>query len=428
MANPIEGPGCTGYISSRPDVVVDYDAGSWDLTVSAASESDLTLVVRDPHGSYYCDDDSGAGANPMVTIESPGSGRYAIWAGVFSENDDIVDGVVGVSEVGNEVSLDGSVLGGPSGLEPASGSISGAYADPLFGTLTLTAGFADDPRLLDVNAGGVDANPLDGPGCVGNLAASQPDAVVDYDTGGTLPLTISATAEVDLSLVVMAPSGAYYCDDDSGNGLNPRIDFDNPESGAYRVWVGTFSAEAGVVASVLGVSEVGVEADGSTGDEYDDGYIEDDYEGEMYEGGPASGSIPGAYADPLFGTHSLPAGFSGDPRLFDVNAGGVDANPLDGFGCVGNIAASQPDVVIDYAAGSLPLTISAASEVDLSLVVMTPSGAYFCDDDSGEGLNPRIDVDGPESGAYRVWVGTFSSDAGVVASVLGVSELGREAE
>jgi hypothetical protein len=44
-------------------------------------------------------------------------------------------------------------------------------------------------------------------------------------------------------LLVLDPAGNWVCDDDSGDVLNPAISFDNPVSGDYVVWVGTYFAE-----------------------------------------------------------------------------------------------------------------------------------------------------------------------------------------
>lgn len=50
----------------------------------------------------------------------------------------------------------------------------------------------------------------------------------------------------------------------------------------------------------------------------------------------------------------------------------------------------------------------AASDTDLVLFVHTESGAAFCDDDSGGGTNPMLEIELP-AGDHRVWVGTYQS-------------------
>ena len=41
----------------------------------------------------------------MLTIANPRSGRYAVWVGVYGESGEYVDGVFGISELGNAVSM-----------------------------------------------------------------------------------------------------------------------------------------------------------------------------------------------------------------------------------------------------------------------------------------------------------------------------------
>ena len=47
-------------------------------------------------------------------------------------------------------------------------------------------------------------------------------------------------SSADTTLVVRAPNGLWYCDDDSGQGLNPSVRFNTPMSGLYDIWVGTY--------------------------------------------------------------------------------------------------------------------------------------------------------------------------------------------
>lgn len=78
-------PACRGWIADKPDYAIHFTgAGIWDVTISAISEADTTLVVHSPAG-WYCDDDSGEGLDPQIVIGSPPSGRYSIWIGSYSE-------------------------------------------------------------------------------------------------------------------------------------------------------------------------------------------------------------------------------------------------------------------------------------------------------------------------------------------------------
>jgi len=136
-------------------------------------------------------------------------------------------------------------------------------------------------------------------------------------------------------------------------------------------------------------------------------------------------AVPSAAQDlegnPSYGTITLDAGFTPDPHQVNVSSGGnTDASNL-GSPCTGNIA-NAPDIRVVYSNGSLPLIISANSEFDTTLVVNAPDGLWYCDDDSGEGVNPSVRFNKPMSGRYEIWVGTYSS-AEYRPAVVDISEL-----
>lgn len=117
----------------------------------------------------------------------------------------------------------------------------------------------------------------------------------------------------------------------------------------------------------------------------------------------------------------LQTGFQPDPHVANVFAGGaVDARTLGGE-CRGFIAV-EPTYVVDYTASHLPLSISANSSADTTLVVRTPTGAYFCNDDGDTGLNPSLTIPEPVSGQYQIWVGVYGGGSAAGAS-LSIAEL-----
>jgi hypothetical protein len=90
---------CAGFISSAPDVRVNFTAGSLPLILSVAASADTTLVVNGPDGRWYCDDDGGVnGNNPMVRFNAPQSGRYEIWIGTYG-NASLQPGQLNISEL-----------------------------------------------------------------------------------------------------------------------------------------------------------------------------------------------------------------------------------------------------------------------------------------------------------------------------------------
>ncbi|MDX1421209.1 MAG: hypothetical protein R3181_14685 [Rubricoccaceae bacterium] len=265
-------------------------------------------------------------------------------------------------------------------------------AAPTAGTATLAPGFAPDPYAMDVMAGGSVEAAEAAPDCPGFVDAA-PSAVLAY--GGNESVDLFVRASTDTVLLVHTPSGEWLCNDDD-EGLNPGLVV-GPTAGRYAVWVGTFSGDAGMEAPAT--LYVSAQRDGAMLDP---------------DGTPSAGRI------------TLDAGFSPDPFELDVEAGG-ETSALAFDGCAGFVDAAAPTAVLDYGgSGPLYLYARAASEEDLTLVVMGPDGALSCNDDA-DGFDPGLAVDPASAGRYAVWVGTYSSRARTeppIGATLFVSEVG----
>lgn len=112
--------------------------------------------------------------------------------------------------------------------------------------------------------------------------------------------------------------------------------------------------------------------------------------------------------EPHYETIHLSANFRPDPRSVLMQSGGAISASDIRADCKGFIS-TPPDVRLVYSAGALPLIISAHSLEDTTLVVNAPDGTWHCDDDSGPGRwNPSLSWDAPQSGAYDIWVGSYS--------------------
>ena len=85
-------------------------------------------------------------------------------------------------------------------------------ADPNYGTLNLSAGFQPDPRVVSLTAGGGISASRASSGCRGYIT-NAPDVRLNY-TSGSFPLSILVDSAADTTLVVNAPNGNWYCDDD----------------------------------------------------------------------------------------------------------------------------------------------------------------------------------------------------------------------
>ena len=91
------GAHCRGYVSSSPDVDLNYQAGNHMLSIYAESRDDITLVVFDAAGNWHCNDDS-SGTNPALQWQNPPSGNYNIWVGSYDASGDYPQSTLYISE------------------------------------------------------------------------------------------------------------------------------------------------------------------------------------------------------------------------------------------------------------------------------------------------------------------------------------------
>ncbi|WP_233350725.1 hypothetical protein [Maricaulis maris] len=275
-------------------------------------------------------------------------------------------------------------------------------APPSFGSVNLSAGFTPDPYNVTLTSGGQLRASNISSSCRGWIA-NAPDYSVYYQAGNMFDLTIGSVSSSDTTLVVNGPYGNWYCDDDSGEGLNPSLTFNNPQSGRYDIWVGSYS-EGDYAQATLSVSELG-----------------------MAGGQPSQGNMGGIdwSLQSNFGSASLRGGFTPDPYRVNIISGGTYRADSVRTGCRGWVSAA-PDFELSFTAGSLPLILSAASSSDTTILVNDPNGNWHCDDDGGNaGLNPALTFNNAQSGTYDIWIGSYSQGDNAQAT-LSISELYSE--
>ncbi|PWE18429.1 hypothetical protein DDZ18_02145 [Marinicauda salina] len=376
---------CRGWAGEAPDLRLSYEADGFPLFFSTESETDGTLVVMTPSGEYLCDDDSASGFNPGVRIQEPESGEYVVWAGTYSDVGER-PATLHVSEIG--------FAGVDNSLDVTAASVSGDVA--------LASGFTPDPHTMDVRGGGAiqagqatDGQVVAEGYCTGYVSRA-PTAELTFEAG-EMPLFISATTDGDGTLLVNAPDGAWWCNDDQ-QGLNPGLRFDDPQSGVYDIYLGNLRGEEELPGQ-LHISELGYGAEGEGG-------------------GPVDIGLPA-----LFGDHDIEGGFLPDPYQIEVEAGGPldadDAVPGEDY-CRGHVTEA-PTAEIRYD-GASELHIYVRSERDTTLAVNLPDGTWVCDDDGADGLNPGLSFSPDASGVYDVYVGTYSG-GGASPATLYVSEI-----
>ena len=126
--------------------------------------------------------------------------------------------------------------------------------------------------------------------------------------------------------------------------------------------------------------------------------------------------------EPNFGSVRLSAGFTPDPYVVEVTAGGsIDAfleTPLP-VECVGKIS-DAPDFRVTSTAGSFPLVFRTISTEDTTLVINGPDTSWSCDDDSFGDGDAEVTFRRPRSGVYDIWVGTYGEDT--IDAVLIITE------
>lgn len=74
-----------GWFANAPDYRVYYRAGGYPLSIYVRAPGDTMLLINDPRGDWYCNDDF-LGVNPALVFDSPLSGQYDIWVGTYDRS------------------------------------------------------------------------------------------------------------------------------------------------------------------------------------------------------------------------------------------------------------------------------------------------------------------------------------------------------
>ena len=108
---------------------------------------------------------------------------------------------------------------------------------PHFGDIALAAGFEPDPYVRNVTAGGTTRLENCGLNASG-FVTTRPDFDL-YWSGTSGKLTIAVESSADAVLLVSAPDGTWFYNDDY-RGTSPAIVFANPAEGLYDIWIGSY--------------------------------------------------------------------------------------------------------------------------------------------------------------------------------------------
>jgi hypothetical protein len=366
-----------------------------------ADSGQAALVIRDPNGGWFCNDNFAATLDPLVDFQNPAEGQYAIWV-TASAKDTTGTGTLYFTEMGYAPDNLPNAGGGSSSLDP--------NASPNYGEMNLTAGFTPDPNSLQITSGGtVDVSTLNlGNDCAGYVT-SQPDLLLHWSGGASatfLRIFFVTDDGSDTTLIVNTPGGDWLCNDDSSYGLDPVVDIDYADPGSYHIWVGTSNPDILSVGTLY--------------------FTQSDYNPSNFTNSSGSDTLDytltSTYGSTNIGDNSTP-----DPYSIDIIAGGsVDVSSLAlGPDCTG-FAANAPDFRFDYIGSTSRLRVFfvAADGSDTTLIVNAADETWVCNNDdpvSGT-TNPMIEFSNPQTGTYDVWVGTYGS-SNFTSGALYITEL-----
>lgn len=282
-----------------------------------------------------------------------------------------------------------------------------ASADPIFATVSLGGGEHVwlDPSLVSVRSGvvqgpGVDASTL-GENCTGNIPA-HPDVVMNWTPDeGVETLRIFFLSLGDPTMVVVAPDGEVFCNDDFNPlVLDPHIEIEAPVEGRYAIFMGGFEDDAVepgfLVFTSHDLSPATLDVAQLMPRKIDPSVVGESMPASVLETDVAAtidisaSDLP--YAQDMTG--------GGELEAFNIE--------LDNHLCTGFVHA-MPTFSFSWSGEAEELSVFFESEKDTTLVVQAPDGAFVCDDDihGAHNLNPAL-MFIPIEGTYYVWVGSFA--------------------
>lgn len=232
------GDNCLGFAATDPDFVVELADEFERITLLVDSKLDTTLVVYAPNGSWACNDDMN-GLNPAVVMPGASVGQYQIWIGSYEQDASDIS-TLWITEAGPELLPTTST--GPDRMQLPT---SGEYA--------LSPGFDPASFAKQVMGGGrsLVSDFITADGCAGYVAEAPNFSFTLNEAFEKI--WFSAHSPVNMSLLLNAPDGEWYCNDDF-LGTDPSVSFSDAPAGRYDIWVGSYD-EGNYSASILYVTE-----------------------------------------------------------------------------------------------------------------------------------------------------------------------------
>lgn len=394
---------CTGLISVEPNfrfsALTPFERLRF-IFIADTVTSDASLVILDPKGDFYCNNNFAGLRNPMVEIANAPEGDYNIWVGaltarVFGDLYVTTRGDVSPGSTGLVVPVQTAVPTPPPTPTPIPPTALNPTLYPEFGADGIAAGFLPDPYYRVVSGGGAldVTRSVTGDDCVGYVP-SAPTFRVEW-SGVSTRLNIMFApldSEHDTALVVQDPSGGWTCNRDFAPGYSkPQVQYINPSVGTYNVWVSDEVMPNEQVIGVLYVSEKQFSP----------------------ETVPAIGTVP---SDPIGGLIAGTSAFefttsAPDPYAVPGSLGGGEVNIGAQYKNCPGAYTTYPSfgfILPDPTAYLRVFFVSDDPDGDASLIVLMPDGTWYCADDSLRSKQPIVDIIGNFStGGVSVWVGSF---------------------
>lgn len=125
----------------------------------------------------------------------------------------------------------------------------------IFGFVLLSGGFMLDLYIVFIMAGG-NIDVMQVFDCCCGMIVNVLDFCLQFDLG-LLLLIIGVCLNIDMIIVINGLDGQWYCDDDSGEGFNLSVIFNNLQGGQYDIWIGIYGFGFDFVSFMLMIFELG---------------------------------------------------------------------------------------------------------------------------------------------------------------------------
>ena len=304
--------------------------------------------------------------------------------------------------------------------------------EPLYGSSTLASGFIEDPLVVILDAGGPDSVALLNSECLGYISNDQADYVLRYEAGNS-ELGFFVDSDIDTTLIINDPRGNWQCNDDADvlPGTNAGISFNTPVSGAYHIWVGSYSSSDTGEPARLIITEEDAQ-DWSSLNLFGGTQSSDRIASEDIDFGDNSSDWAGdgECDDPRFAGRGMASTLLEEDRLHDAD----DCRELFSQGAIGLVVDMQGSSLgriergeltrsdltqadgsyVDVfsfsgSAGDLAILELRSGSFDTVLTVRTPLGQEFVNDDyNGDSGRSMLTLTLEETGSYQASVSSFA--------------------